>query len=421
MISAVTAKNDNVPRAACCWLLVRSRATCCAFLLLFFSAHFSARSGEDLTALRERIDLSLARGIEALWKLQDSDGGWHSRTYGHLKPGVATTALVLETLATIDPGHAAGDFERAEKFLVAWQGKDGGLGSGGDWLEYPTYSTALGILAFVKLKPNGWEKTIEPWVKYLTSAQHTERNGCAAGDAAYGGWGPEGAYVNGRGRGSNISATRFALDALTQANALDMLTRFKALTFVRSCQAGDGGFFFSPVTAELNKAGGAEGRFNAYGSATIDGVNALILCGISGTTPAISISGGATGEKAMQLFVQTPEALERAYAWLDGHMRIERCPGFNEKDTETWGKGMVLYYRQGLLTALLDRAASSPSKPAEIAAIEKIAVATLAFGRRDGIWQSLTVLMKEDDPLIGTPLALKTLWQCRAALAAPKP
>lgn len=394
------------------------------FLLLAI-LNFAALGAEDAATLREKIDAALIKGADALWKLQAEDGGWHSRTYGHLKPGVATTAFVLETLVTIDKDRHAADFVRAEKFLIAAQGKDGGLGTAGEWLEYPTYSTALGILAFTKLKPEGWVKTIEPWVKYLKAAQHSEENGCKPEDKAYGGWAPEGVYVKGRGRGSNISATRYALEALFVTGNLAGAQK-RAEQFARSSQnwngisKGDGGFFFSPAINEQNKAGRVSegGAFVSYGSATSEGIVCWRLLGAGEKYPPIP-ARGSDGHWMWTYLNAKRDALKAARDWIVREASFEKCPGFDEKDSNGWAKGLTFYYRAATSEALLklDTIAANPV----IAWQEKIATPTIALQREEGTFKNTSILMKEDDPLIATPLALKTLWNCRTTLEIKEP
>src|SRR5207244_791323 len=132
----------------------------------------------------------------------------------------------------------------------------------GEWLELPTYSTALGIMAFGRLKPEGWKETIEPWVKYLQVAQNKN-----------GGWSPEGNATN-----LNISATRYALLGLDHAHNVGQNMRFRALKFLNVCQNEDGGFFFSTTMPRLNKAGELNGKSISYGSATVDGLIATSIC-----------------------------------------------------------------------------------------------------------------------------------------------
>ena len=71
----------------------------------------------------------------------------------------------------------------------------------------------------------------------------------------------------------DLSLTRFVLEAL-RASGVDgsdpAMTR--ARVFLERSQNHDGGFFFSPVTPALNKAGESADGFVSYGTTTADGV-----------------------------------------------------------------------------------------------------------------------------------------------------
>jgi hypothetical protein len=348
------------------------------------------------------LDAAIAKASDALWKLQGEDGGWHSPVYGHFKPGAAETPLVLAVLARLPADeltkHDAA-VKKALKFVADSQGKDGGLGTKGEWFEVPTYATALGILAYVRLKPEGWQKTIEPWVAYLKLSQNSEENGCKPGEAPYGGWGPEGKPDN--WRRADISSTRFALQAFAAAGvpvedkawerANDFLSRLLA--------ASDrGGFTFSTTNPELNKAGHEKDsdKFRSYGSTTADAILSFV------SMP----SAKNEGLRAKGLIQST--------FWLSNYPDVEHCPGL--QDTELakigWKDGLNFYYRDALAAA---RSTQIPYQDTTFS-WKKLADVTIKSQLKDGTWTNETTIMKEDDPLIATPFALETLILCRDAL-----
>jgi len=359
---------------------------CAAFLLFILPSPLSAAD----TALSEKLDASIARAAQGLIKLQSPDGGFHSVTYGHLKPGVATTALTLAALSRLPAAERsayAAQIDAGLKFLLANQGKDSALGTGGEWLEYPAYATALGTVALCELKPSGYEKTISPWVAYLKKSQHDASNGCAPEEPGYGGWGPEGPVMKLRERRADISTTRFVLQALHAAGALDAETRAKALAFVLSCKSGgSGGFYFSTTALDLNKAGleAARKTYRPYGSATADGLICLTI-------------------------LSAEMDREKANAWLQKNASTTVPGGFKDshEQAQLWAKGLSGYYRAALAQAA----------PAAMQNLDWRALAsgTLETQRPDGLWSNEFGLMKEDDPLIATPLALDVLIACRRA------
>src|SRR5262249_43324489 len=104
----------------------------------------------------------------------------------------------------------------------------------------------------------------------------------------------------GAGVDADLSSTLFALGALRVAgSSADEPAIARALLFVRRCQNlaedgrdddpafDDGGFFLTPTDPVRNKAGTAgtdrsrRVRFHSYGSATADGLRALLRCGLA--------------------------------------------------------------------------------------------------------------------------------------------
>jgi len=359
------------------------------------------------TELPKKLDEGIARTFKALLAKQTAGGGWHSETYGPLKPGAATTAFVLEALSRLPEderkAHTAA-FAKAMKFLHEATDQDGAIGMKGEWPEYPTYATALAITTWARLKPEGWEKTIKPWVQWLKSAQHSEDNGCKLEDPAYGGWNPLGRYREGRPRHAELSATRYALQAL-QAAGGDRQNIHEACRYVLRCHnldlsvpmtpVGDAGFSFTTTSDELNKAGQFEKagkkKGRSYGSATADGVICLEILNLK--------DEGIT--------------LHHALDWLWKHAKLDRVYGIPENDPQrkNWDKAMLFYYR----AALAEVYEKAPQK-AERHWVRNLAHITLTAQRDDGLFANDIPLMKEDDPLVATPFALRTLLFCREFL-----
>src|SRR5262249_25533007 len=162
--------------------------------------------------------------------------------------------------------------------------------------------------------------------------QLTEELGWEPGDPAFGGWGYS---IEPPARGAavlepehpidaDLSSTLFAIGALRIAcvEAGDPAIR-KALTFIERCQNvavsdpggdpryDDGGFFFSTTDPVRNKARAVGTdrrgrlRYPSYGSATADGLRALLRCGLARDHPRVVA----------------------ARAWLERHFSVETNPG----------------------------------------------------------------------------------------------
>jgi squalene-hopene/tetraprenyl-beta-curcumene cyclase len=215
--------------------------------------------------------------------------------------------------------------------LASVVGPDGTVQSGRFGVTYPGYTAAGAVQALSRPEHVVQRPACEAWLAYQRERQLTEDLGWNADDKPYGGWGycphrplkPKSGEPAHPLTESNLSATAFALEALHAAGlrAADPLFQ-KALAFVRRCQNygdgpgrepafDDGGFFLIYDDAVRNKAGiageGGSGRrrFASYGSATADGLRALLLCGL----PAEDARVGA------------------ARAWLEQNFPVDAHPG----------------------------------------------------------------------------------------------
>jgi hypothetical protein len=262
-----------------------------------------------------------------------------------------------------------GAIERALNFIKANTNAEGALGLMDDTAaDYPNYATALAVCAMVKARSPGYEKVIERMIAQLRAQQFSEANGWTSQHAPYGGWGmggsirrpPEAGHVD-------LSMTRHVLEALQLSGvpASDQVMS-RALIFLQRSQNPDGGFYFSPVNPEINKAGESGGRFASYGTATADGVLALRAAGVPNEDPRIA----------------------KAIIWLKDHHEPDRAPGFDEGTGQPWGFGLRFYYAHAISRVL-------PKLPVE-----------LPVQSSNGSFRNSVNLVKEDDPLIATAFAL---------------
>ena len=315
-----------------------------------------------------------------LWSQQADDGGFHSTTYGLLRSGQSLTPFALLALLGIPARESStprGAVERALSFIKANTNADGALGvMDAIAADYPNYATALAVSAIIKAGTPGYENTVASMVAQLRTQQFTEANGWRPQDPPYGGWGmggpihrpPEAGHVD-------LSMTRHVLEALRLAgipSSDPVISR--ALVYLERSQNNDGGFYFSPVNPEINKAGSirsesaAEGKtgFVSYGTATADGVLALRAAGLSDTDPRSA----------------------KALSWLKEHHQPDRAPGFEEGTGQPWGLGLRFYYAHVISRVLPGLQIDLPPQSS------------------DGSFRNSVNLVKEDDPLIATTFAL---------------
>jgi hypothetical protein len=301
-----------------------------------------------------------AKAARFLWSKQSSDGAWRSDTYGLLRSGQSLTPLVLFALlgAPDPPGDAV---DRAVAFIRSGTNAAGEVGRSDPSLEdYPTFATALALQAFRKAG-----KDAGRMAEALRVHQFGEENGWMPERPAYGGWGMGGPMRKPPHPGHvDLSMTRHALEAVGDPSG-------RAKKFLERCRNADGGFMFSPVVLDANKAGVGK----SYGTATADAVLALLAIG---------------------------EPVGPALGWLSKHHRVDGVPGFDES-TAKWQGGMLYYYLAASARAF--RAAKSGPPGWKDEMIRSLA----GLQGEDGSFKNPSFLMKEDDPLIATSFALLAL------------
>jgi hypothetical protein len=314
-----------------------------------------------------------ARAAEWLWSQQAADGGWHSKTYALLRSGQAYTPFVLHALLQDGRTPPEGAVERALEFIRRHANADGVVGlADPDILEYPNYATAYALRCLKRVGDPKDAALVGRMRDYLVRQQFREENGFAPRDPAYGGWGFGGKIVPGKASHMDLAHTRRVLEALHEAGAPDAVFA-RAKIFLGGMQGPDGGFYFSPVIDALNKARSEGGRFRSYASATCDGTLSLLAAGMR---------------------------TESAFRWLDGHPRLDYPQGIPEDHPEPWGAALFFYH-------LAVRAEAYRAVGRRVDGIEAL-LAPLQQG--DGrFFNAKSPLMKEDDPLLATALALIAL------------
>lgn len=316
---------------------------------------------------------ALSKAANYLWNQQAEDGGWHSHTYGLLRSGQSLTPFVLDALLNIPesvssrPAHA---IDLAIAFIKRNTNAEGALGLADSTApDYPNYATGLAVRVIARARRPGWERDVTLRIACLRAQQFTEENGWRREDPPYGVWGmggerrrpPEPGHVD-------LAMTRYVLEGLAAAGArppdpaLD-----RALVYLERCQNPDGGFFFSTVNPDTNKAGEESGRYRSYGTTTADGILALRAAAVS------------------------DDRLKRAEKWLTDHHRPDGAPGFDLAPYQTWTTGLRFYYAAAAAQAIRGLPILLPPQ------------------RADGSWANANNLVKEDDPLIATAFAVRAL------------
>jgi squalene-hopene/tetraprenyl-beta-curcumene cyclase len=375
---------------------------------------------------RERIDLTLQNVSRYLVRCQAADGAWRSEMYGAFKDGGSLTPLALDVLLSTyadEQGEAAA--RKAADYLAGVVRPDGTIDPGPPGLTYPVYTSACAVIVLSRPELEHHRPARDAWLAYLKARQLTEELGWQPADKEYGGWGFSPHLPRKPNPGdplppltkSNLSATLFAVEALRAAGARpDDPALQKALVFVKRCQNyaddpgerdpafDDGGFFFSCDDQEHNKAGVAGTdkagrlRFHSYGSATADGLRALLACGLS----------------------PDDERVQAARCWLEQHFQVDAHPGTYAPEREPNRDAVYYYYCWSAAQAF--RACGIKevqTSQGHVRWAEALADELLRRPRDDGTWQNPLTFVREDDPLLATCLAASTLLLCRSSLTSP--
>lgn len=334
-------------------------------------------------------EVALERAVRWLRTQQGDDGAFRSQVYALFKEGQSLTPLLALALRSV--AAPAPMVDRALAYVLSLPGDDGAVGFRTAIADYPVYATSLSLRALCEAKPTGWQEPAKRMAAWLTSQQLVEGWEDTPG---YGGFTmgtkqppqpPHAGHVD-------LSMTRRALQALhIFGHAPEHPAMQAGRHFVDRCSTEDGGFIYSPVEEALNKAGRTKaGSLRGYGSATCDGILALLALGTS----------------------RDDARLTRARSFLSSIHRPDENPGITDQAMQPYRKAMRGYYQAA--SAEVFGVLGGPDGWA--AALEQD---VLSSQQADGSWKNPLPLQKEDDPLVATALALLTLGAIKARSPAP--
>jgi len=333
----------------------------------------------------------LERACNYLWAQQAEDGGWHSETHGLLRSGQALTPFVLFTLLKMAPDVAqqhADDVVRAIAFIRNSVNDEGIVGlSDPDVAEYPNYSSAFAVRCLVAAGERGDRPLIDRICRYLQSQQFSQERGFGREHPVHGAWGFGGSLPLGGSPGHvDISYTRHVLEALRDADAIDSGIASRAQLFLKRMQR-DGGFYFSSVVEAANKgesipAPDGEGTiYLPYATATSEGLLALLAAGVKPDDPRVL----------------------SAIDWLDSHPDLDHPGGIPHDHPDRWGQVLFFYH-----LSIRGEVAIASADAARL--LEPMTNLLSDRQRNDGSFVNpLGTLMKEDDPILATALAVTAI------------
>lgn len=378
----------------------------------------------DRSPWQQQVDAALAKAAAWLVDGQGEDGSWRSGEYGALRDGASLTPTVCTTLYYLPQGGRATReaFDRGRAFLAGLVDEQGALVE--EFYPFPIYSAATASWVAVLGDQDEHARRVQKaWIAFLRRRQFTEALGWSEDDAQFGGWGytvrppqkPE-AEAAAPLPDANISATLFALGGLSNAQTpLDDPAIIAARRFVTRCQnfargaessdepAFDGGFYFSPTDHARNKAGkigvgGESSSYRSYGSATADGLRALLRCGYEPAHPRVTAAAD----------------------WLRRNFSAAHNPGDFAEEHARLRDSYYYYYCWSAAHALLHLGQGPFVQRHDDGAsdtdwVKQLTKALLARQSDDGAWRNRFRDAKEDDPLVATPLAAAALAVCRLA------
>ena len=331
----------------------------------------------------------LDRACHYLWSKQSDDGGWHSETHGLLRSGQALTPFVLHALVEATPQlneQQRDQVERALDFIRSSVNSDGVVGLGDpDVAEYPNYASAFAVRCLVAAGRQQDRDLIELICRYLQSQQFSDDRGFGRDHPVHGAWGFGGPLPRGGSPGHvDISYTRHVLEALRDADAIDEEIAGRSQLFLNRMQR-EGGFYFSPVVGAANKGNTAEDDegiiYLPYATATSEGLLALLASGVQSDDRRIL----------------------GALAWLESHPDLDHPGGIPRDHPEQWGKVLFYYH-----LAIRGEVAIASSNSDHL--LEPLAILLADRQRVDGSFVNPHgTLMKEDDPILATTLAITAL------------
>jgi hypothetical protein len=343
------------------------------------ASSIAAACGANEASWRRAGREATERGVTWLVS-QQADGSFPSRTYGLLASGQSLTPFVVGALLDAGMAPDRGEVRAALAWIAARVDSVGALGFATAIPDYPCYATALAVSCLVRAQPPGWSDLAGRLATWLDGQQYGP---AWDGHPARGGFGmgarlsptpPDAGHVD-------LSMTRRAVEAFAAiGRPPDHPSMQAARTFVERSQTEAGGFLYSPVELMLNKGRRTGDTPQAYGSATADGLLALLALGATAADPRVA----------------------RAHAFLLDIHRFDENPGVAGGPMDAFAKAMTGYYRAG--SSAVFRALGGPDGWQAA-----MAAAVVAEQRPDGAWANRSALQKEDDPIIATGFALQAL------------
>lgn len=296
----------------------------------------AAARAADTSAVDQKVQASIDRGLAYLKSQQKPDGSWQ-------KPNdpPALTAIALKAFAQ-DPktGPNADFVKKGYDKLLTYQLDNGGIYQ--DLLA--NYNTSIAISSLTAAKNPAYQEKIDRAVAYIKGIQWTDKTGAGPkgekikddSNNWWGGWGYS------RAGRPDLSNAQMAIEALENAglkkddpafqNALKFISRTQnnSETNDQKFAGNDGGFVYTPATDGDSQAGvimTADGKrvVRSYGSMTYAGLKSMIYAGLTHDDPRV----------------------KAAWDWISKNFTVDVNPGMQVNDPKLGDMthyGLYYYY-----------------------------------------------------------------------------
>lgn len=332
------------------------------------------------------------------------------------------TAMVAWALAaTVDPDDLESEARTALEAAIARLknliAENGALDTSGWDIGHQNYGTACAIMALKRHDAVGNKAEIEQLRRFLLANQVSEAHGYDAIDWRYGGF-PYYESMKSQRLRTDISTASYVAAALVAADTpgdhrvwqrlglfLDETQndqlRGQDQDRAKEAPLRDGGFAFHPRDSKAGRVVISDSLivYRSYGSATADGLRALI-----------AVDGSSSSNKAVA-----------ALRWLARNYQLQYNPGF-ESPEDPRAQGIYFYYLHSLAQSLLAAKVVRISRKGESGEDEihhwpSEIIRELAKRQRpNGAWRNKEEFMNENDELVATSLALLALDAAKQAV-----
>lgn len=348
------------------------------------------KKGPDPQLYQKTVD----RAIKYLAMQQGEDGSISPRI------GIGPTAMATLGLLRTGRGVTDPQVARGLQYVEQFTQESGGIHMPGG--PIPVYETCIALMCFKEANRDGrYDKIIKAAETYIRKSQIGELQGKDKSDVSYGGAG-----YGGRSR-PDLSNTTFLVDALKASGAkADDPALQKALLFISRCQnlesehnttkyaskVGDGGFYYTCVGDQRNRAeGGAggdrltpNGGLRSYGSMTYSGLKSMVHAGLTKDDPRV----------------------KAALEWIRKYYDLKNNPGMGDAG---------LYYYYHTFAKALDAFGVDELEDVNGVKHDWRRELTEELARRqrpDGSWINGNSQWMEGDPNLATAFALLALSYC---------